>query len=173
MEEAPSGLANTGRFPTGDRRERPRGCGGSGGRYPQPGRGTNRPRGTQGPARPRLRAAHPPRLRPLPAAPGGTGGHRGTPGTPGTPGPAVPSPPGAAGPSPESPQRQRRHLGAPRTSEAAVTHFRRRGRPVPAGCPRYPGAARCSSLSPQPPVTRPGMPVITTAARYPPPGDAR
>lgn len=76
MEEAPSGLANTGRFPTGDRRERPRGCGGSRGRYPQPGRGTNRPRGTQGPARPRLRAAHPPP--PCGSVPSRQ--HRGTPG---------------------------------------------------------------------------------------------
>lgn len=127
--------------------------------------GTGHPAVRPGPAQPGLRARlrgsvrgsgeprAPRRPSPLrragPAAPTGRDG-TGQPAGPSVhgaaqplPGPRVP-PRRPARPSRESPQRQRRHLEAPRTPEAAVTHFRphRPGLPVPPGATRYPRAAR-------------------------------
>lgn len=127
--------------------------------------GTGHPAVRPGPAQPGLRARlrgsvrgsgeprAPRRPSPLrragPAAPTGRDG-TGQPAGPSVhgaaqplPGPRVP-PRRPARPSRESPQRQRRHLEAPRTPEAAVTHFRphRPGLPVPPGAARYPRAAR-------------------------------
>lgn len=150
----------------------PRGCRGWGGaarphtgdRYPPPGSGQEPVpgRGTprSGPAQPSrgsVRGSGEPRAprrpsplrRAGPAAPTGRDG-TGQPAGPSVhgaaqplPGPRVP-PRRPARPSRESPQRQRRHLEAPRTPEAAVTHFRphRPGLPVPPGAARYPRAAR-------------------------------
>lgn len=118
----------------------------------------------RGPSQQRDRDAAPPgrnnRLRP-PAAPRSRSLWRRVP-------PRLP-----ARPSRESPQRQRRHLGVPRTPEAAVTHFRPRGLglPVIPGAARYRGAARYPpGAAHYPPLPLPpGLPIPPSGLPITPP----